>query len=60
LKTTKKFSAAQIKITNILFQNTKKLDFDQRWAKLEVGSESEYGVFCRIRSEVGVRFLLIC
>jgi len=22
--------------------------------------ESEYGVFCRIRSRVGVRFLLIC
>jgi len=22
--------------------------------------ESDYGVFCRIRSRVGVRFLLIC
>jgi len=30
---------------------------DQRWAK--PGSESEYGVYCRIQSGVGVRFLLI-
>jgi len=34
----------------------------QRWAKpgVGVGMESEYGVFCRIRSGVGERFLLIC
>jgi len=28
--------------------------------KTGVGVESEYGVFCRIRSGVGGRFLLIC
>jgi len=32
---------------------------EQRWAKPGVGLESEYGVFCRIWSGVGVRFLLI-
>jgi len=32
----------------------------QRLAKPGVGLESEYGDFCRIRSGVGVRFLLIC
>jgi len=34
----------------------------QRWAKpgVGVGLELKHSVFCRIRSGVGVRFLLIC